>query len=349
MALFYAGAVGGLIGPGGAVAEDRAGGEHLEETWEKVDAIGQQLAVLALGMMAEAPALDSPDLSLASREFTVPVDNTQFQIAINGLRLFDREIYNATNQIPFSEQNRPAALTRVTLITLGPATFFTVPGEIFPELLVGGFDASRDYPFDPWLGNPVQPFCGADLLPIPCSEGCFEGWSCQEGHCTPEPSRCGETADCGEGFECLDRDVRPERTDKRCLSPCESNETCAPGFVCLGEVGGCFYAREISTAMGLGERCLISPTNPNPPALGEAPEGPYLKERMPGEIIFTLGLTHDELGYLVPPYDFELDPDGPYIIEPPGDHYTETNSTGPMAFPVYLEEIEALLSAMAGQ
>ncbi len=346
VAIYFAGAVGGLIGPGGAVAEDRAGGQHRDETWEKVEAIGDQIGLLVLDMMAEAPVVDAPSLRVVSREFTVPVDNTQFQIAINGLRLFDRDIYNATNQIPFSAQNRPAALTRATLFTLGPATFFTVPGEIFPELLVGGYDAGVSYAFAPWLGNPEKPFCGEDLLPILCAEGCFEGWSCGGLHCTPEAARCGETSECGEGLECLDQDVRPEQADRRCLRSCVDNAGCAPGFVCLGEVGGCVFAAEVSEAMGVGSRCMVDPGNPNPPPLDEAPRGPYLKERLPGEVLFTLGLTHDELGYIMPTYDFELDPDGPYIIEPPGDHYTETNSTGPDAWPVYEAQIEALLGAL---
>jgi hypothetical protein len=67
---------------------------------------------------------------------------------------------------------------------------------------------------------------------------------------------------------------------------------------------------------------------------------------MPGEVLFMLGLAHDELGYINPPYDFKLDEDGPYILEPPGDHYTETNSTGPGAWDqhqgVTLELLEAL-------
>ena len=101
--------------------------------------------------------------------------------------------------------------------------------------------------------------------------------------------------------------------------------------------------------MDVSYPCLFDPRNPNPPPLDNAPRGPYLKERMPGRVIFTLGLTHDELGYIVPPYNFQLNPDGPYIIEPEGDHYTETNSTGPDSWPIYLEQMGLLLQTLANQ
>ena len=45
------------------------------------------------------------------------------------------------------------------------------------------------------------------------------------------------------------------------------------------------------------------------------------------------GLTLDFLGYIVPRYNFVLDPVAPYLQDAPGDHYEETNSVGPRAEP----------------
>ncbi|WP_181197122.1 hypothetical protein [Enhygromyxa salina] len=73
---------------------------------------------------------------------------------------------------------------------------------------------------------------------------------------------------------------------------------------------------------------LIEPDNPNPPDLDAAPEGPYLKERMAADYTWLIGLGNDELGYIVPKYNFELG-DLPYLSEAEGDHYEETNSLGP--------------------
>ena len=74
---------------------------------------------------------------------------------------------------------------------------------------------------------------------------------------------------------------------------------------------------------------FIDPNNPFPPEVTNAPEGPYLKERMPGEHRWIIGLGNDEVGYIVPEYDFVLAEDGPYLNEHEGDHYEETNSLGP--------------------
>ena len=38
------------------------------------------------------------------------------------------------------------------------------------------------------------------------------------------------------------------------------------------------------------------------------------------------GLGNDEIGYLVPPYDYVLSESSPYLSEAPGNHYEETNS-----------------------
>lgn len=78
---------------------------------------------------------------------------------------------------------------------------------------------------------------------------------------------------------------------------------------------------------------LIDPTNPNPPNLELAPEGPYLLERITAEdplrYPWIIGLGNDELGYIIPEYDFIVDDALPYFNEADGDHYEETNSIGP--------------------
>lgn len=90
--------------------------------------------------------------------------------------------------------------------------------------------------------------------------------------------------------------------------------------------------------------------NPNPPNLTAAPPPPYLREiaaasRPDVDYVYALGLTDDFLGYLIPPFDYELDPASPYFAEAPGDHYEETNSIGPSGWPVIEENIKALLAA----
>lgn len=86
----------------------------------------------------------------------------------------------------------------------------------------------------------------------------------------------------------------------------------------------------------------LDPMNPNPPNLANAPPPPYLKERLGGETPVILGLANDEIGYLVPAYDYVLHPTKPYSEEAAGDHYEETNSLGPQTTPLVLEALERL-------
>lgn len=55
--------------------------------------------------------------------------------------------------------------------------------------------------------------------------------------------------------------------------------------------------------------------------------------RLLGEDILIFGLANDEIGYIIPPSDFELHPEHPYLKTPDKDkngenHYEETNSVG---------------------
>ncbi len=88
----------------------------------------------------------------------------------------------------------------------------------------------------------------------------------------------------------------------------------------------------------------VRPDNPNPPPLSSAPPPPYLKEQLGGDWGCVFGLANDELGYLIPPYDYLLDASFPYFQEAPGNHYEETNSLGPSAAPALLEAYGKLLS-----
>jgi hypothetical protein len=108
---------------------------------------------------------------------------------------------------------------------------------------------------------------------------------------------------------------------------------------------------ELFPELGIGfdpafayDRPQINPTNPNPPDLSMAPGPPYLQEQLGGEINMVAGLSGDEVGYLVPPYDYKLDALKPYTDEALGNHYEETNSLGPSTVPTLLEAAQKLMS-----
>jgi hypothetical protein len=94
---------------------------------------------------------------------------------------------------------------------------------------------------------------------------------------------------------------------------------------------------------------IIDPTSSNPPDLTAAPVAPYLRDialagRTGVEYVYALGLTNDFFGYLIPAFDYKLDPLSPYFAEAPGDHYEETNSIGPAGWPLIEENVKALLA-----
>lgn len=90
-------------------------------------------------------------------------------------------------------------------------------------------------------------------------------------------------------------------------------------------------------------KAQIDPMNPNPPDLSQAPAGPYLEEELGGELSMVSGLSGDEVGYLVPPYDYKVHPTEPYGQQADGDHYEETNSLGPSTVPTLLDAAHSLL------
>lgn len=108
-----------------------------------------------------------------------------------------------------------------------------------------------------------------------------------------------------------------------------------------------------------GLQPLVDPNNANPPYprladtacatppcwdVSQAPQGPFLRDKMTGKHKMLFGLTGDELGYIVPPYNWELDVSNPYLSEPAGDHYEETNSLGPETAPRLMAVYDELLA-----
>lgn len=83
--------------------------------------------------------------------------------------------------------------------------------------------------------------------------------------------------------------------------------------------------------------------NPNPPDMSLAPGPPYLKAQLGGEWPVVVGLANDELGYLIPPFAYELNATDPYVEEAPGHHYEETNSLGPSTVPTLQRAWDTLL------
>jgi hypothetical protein len=90
-------------------------------------------------------------------------------------------------------------------------------------------------------------------------------------------------------------------------------------------------------------RPIVTPGNPNPPDLSKAPKGPYLRDLLKAPTPMIVGLANDELGYLVPNYDFKISPTKSMLPRLPGHHYEETNSIGPSVTKIVVDAAERLL------
>ena len=216
-AIYLNGAVGGMMTTLGVQVTNPDGDSYQSASWEKADSIGQLLGEMALDAIANADDIPSPDLRVANKVFRVPVVNESFKfLFMQGT--IEREVF--INDRTMGQEIE----TEMSLIELGPIHMLTIPGELLPELAVGGYDGSR-------INAPGVP--------------------------------------------------------------------------------------------------LIDEANPNPPDLASAPKGPYIKDRMSSTYRWIIGLANDELGYIIPAYNFELGEPMPWLDEAEGDHYEETNSLGP--------------------
>lgn len=88
-------------------------------------------------------------------------------------------------------------------------------------------------------------------------------------------------------------------------------------------------------------RPIVAPEGPERD-LQTAPQGPYLRDLIKAPVPMIVGLANDELGYLVPNYDFKIRAAKTMLPRFPG-HYEETNSIGPSATRILTKAAARLL------
>lgn len=243
--VYVSGSIGGHLIP----ETDREAA--VETQYADADRIGRRIAEQALAALKRASPVGS-ELRFSSAVVRVPVENSRYLLFLPSLTA-GHAIYDGEGRrlsgwrewwlplrhlvaFPLPERLRPWVETEVGVVRIGSVRVLGVPAEIFPELVVGGYDGSRRY------GRPV--------------------------------------------------------------------------------VGG---------------------KNPNPPPLAAAPKPPYLRQRLGTKHGIVVSLANDEIGYLVPEYDFQATPSRSMLPQPKGTHYEETNSIGPRATGILLKAYDALL------
>jgi hypothetical protein len=159
MAVLWNGAVGGMQSPLGAQVKDpEAGGTPVpENSFRKAEIIGQRIADLAADAVRSAKPNRIGRITFAERKITIPVTNQGFEAAAKA------DLYKGRKKTAADG----SATTTVGLIDLsgsGPQLDIAlIPGELYPELSVGGVEryAGADFPDAP-IEPPIKP-----MLPAP--------------------------------------------------------------------------------------------------------------------------------------------------------------------------------------
>ncbi len=136
--VYINGAVGGLMTthPRLTIKDPFTEKEFKEPTFEKTEAQGKQLALLALNAMEKPEEkIDSAGISLIVRTIFLPIDNIMFELGTS-MGVLDR---GTTGWMKMRSE--------VSAFKIGPLSFATVPGEIYPEILNGGVEAPEGQDF----------------------------------------------------------------------------------------------------------------------------------------------------------------------------------------------------------
>jgi len=138
IAVYATAAVGGLMttSPGVAIADPFTGTEYKEPTFDKAKAQGQQLAILVLTSIKKPSELiDTAAISIVTRVVRLPLDNKLFKLA-KLLKVLDR-----------GGEGFRYVSTELAVFTIGPLSFATLPGEVYPEIVNGGVEAPEGNDF----------------------------------------------------------------------------------------------------------------------------------------------------------------------------------------------------------
>jgi hypothetical protein len=158
--IFFTGAVGGLQTPLGVDIE----GFGSAVSWERTSYIGELVAASAIAALADAEILEVDTLRASRRTFYLDSDNNVLR-TLNATGVFDLPTFTGGESWGsdpaghaagvHTDEIGPQVQTEMVLVQLGPAMFLTVPGELSPELELGGFGRPSCPSAD--TGRPYEP------------------------------------------------------------------------------------------------------------------------------------------------------------------------------------------------
>jgi hypothetical protein len=151
-AVFINGAIGGMQSPLGSTVRDAAGKVVPDQTFEKAEYIGGRVAKLASEAVAKGEAAVIDAILFRETLIRIPMTNPGFQMAAKAGVFAGRKQPNAdgTTTTPVGYVRFSATAKPVLEIAL-------IPGELYPELSVGGVErySGADFPDAP-VETPVK-------------------------------------------------------------------------------------------------------------------------------------------------------------------------------------------------
>ena len=156
--VFVQGALGGQIGSLRGTQPPGPGGTPITMESAAMDqALGTNAAARALTALRDnGEVVTSLPLSLVSAKYNAEIDNTLFHVAFIVGILGPHPLVGYDPNQPVDVGNEPWIPLRATYLQIGPLGIETVPGELHPELWVGGYDGSWSQGW-PLINHPNQP------------------------------------------------------------------------------------------------------------------------------------------------------------------------------------------------
>jgi len=155
-ATYFQGACGGMMTPLRTDTIDLDGAVYSTNELAKAYAVGRVTGYHALQSMESDSRVDTPVLRFRTKTLLVPVENRGYHLLLN-LGVIDRQGYNYDEDSLIDEGNQPDLMTEVSVIELGELSVLTLPGELLPELAIGGYDGSNTGPLQE-LSDPTDPY-----------------------------------------------------------------------------------------------------------------------------------------------------------------------------------------------
>jgi len=159
--VFVQGALGGQIGSLRGTHVPLADGTKSTTLGHEFEAaLGTNAAAKALTALADTgESVSVLSLTLTSATYNARIDNTYFHVAFLISLLGPHELIGYDPDEPIDVGNLPWLPLRATYLQIGPLGLVTAPGELHPELWVGGYDGSWSWGYqmiDPSKPNPPR-------------------------------------------------------------------------------------------------------------------------------------------------------------------------------------------------